>query len=316
MQLGVVLDEVFLVHRPPAGHPESPERVRVLLDLPVLSDPRILRVTPVEAEDRLLLAVHTAEHVELIQETTKRSLTMLDPDTYAGPETWRVARIAAGSAARLLDLMKGDTIAPGFLAARPPGHHAESNRAMGFCFFNQAAVAAQHALDQGLAKRVAIFDFDVHHGNGTQEIFWERDDVLYISVHQYPFYPGTGSAAETGSGPGKGFTLNLPLSAGANDAVYLSLVEERVIPVLRDFSPDLLVVSAGYDAHRSDPLGGMNLSTEAYRRMVFRLQETAGGLCRGRVLYVLEGGYDLQALRDCVQGTLEACLEFLPESHG
>lgn len=316
MRLGVILDEVFLLHRPPAGHPESPERVRVLLDLPVLSDPRILRVAPVEAEDRLLLAVHTAEHVERIRETTKRSLTMLDPDTFAGPETWRVARIAAGSAVRLLDLMGAGGIGPAFLAARPPGHHAESNRAMGFCFFNQAAVAAQHALDQGLAERVAIFDFDVHHGNGTQEIFWERNDVLYISVHQYPFYPGTGSMSETGSGPGKGFTLNLPLSAGANDAVYLSLLEERVIPALEGFRPDLLLVSAGYDAHSRDPLGGMNLSTEAYRRMVLRLQETAGELCRSRVLYVLEGGYDLQALRDCVQGTLEACLEVLPKDQG
>ncbi len=303
------MDEVFLLHRPPAGHPESPERIRILLDLPILADPRILRVSPVEADDSLLLSVHTPEHVERIRGTSSSPLTMIDPDTYAVAETWRVARMAAGSAARLVDLMGEGKIRAGFLAARPPGHHAESNRAMGFCFFNQAAVAAQHARDTGLAQRVAVFDFDVHHGNGTQNIFWERADVLYISVHQFPFYPGTGSANEEGEGAGRGFTLNLPLSAGANDAVYEAALKQKVIPALREFHPDLVVVSAGYDAHHADPLGGMKLSTEFFRRMVERLQQTAWDLCSGRALYVLEGGYDLQALRDCVQASLEALLE-------
>lgn len=308
MRLGLVLDDVFLAHHPPAGHPERSERLEVLLDLPSARHPRTLLVEPGDVSDERLLAVHTPDHLARIRDTAGRERTMLDPDTFASPETWRVARLAAGSAVRLVDLIQAGRVDAGFLAARPPGHHAESSRAMGFCFFNTAAVAAQYARDCGLAERVAVVDFDVHHGNGTQEIFWKRADVLYLSLHQYPFYPGTGSLDEIGEDEGRGYTVNLPIAAGAGDRKYEELFRQRVIPVLREYQPNLLVVSAGYDAHSSDPLGGMELTTAAFRFMVAQLRDLAGDLCAGRSLYVLEGGYDLGALRECVGCTLETLL--------
>lgn len=308
MKLGLVLDEIFMTHPVPAGHPERPDRIRVLLDLQTLNDPRVMRVPPVEAEDAHLLAVHTAEHVARIRETEGRDYTMLDPDTHAGRETSRVARTAAGSAVRLVELIARGEIQIGFLAARPPGHHAETHRAMGFCFFNTVAVAAQYARSSGLAERVAIVDFDVHHGNGTQEIFWRRPDVFFVSLHQYPFYPGTGSAEERGEGPGAGTTLNLPLPAGTGDDTYRRLFEDRVIPALEAFRPELLLISAGFDAHADDPLGGMRLSAAAFREMTRRLLGLAEKTCGGRAVFVLEGGYDLEALRECVETTLSTCL--------
>jgi acetoin utilization deacetylase AcuC-like enzyme len=192
-----------------------------------------------------------------------------------------------------------------FAAVRPPGHHAERATAMGFCFFNNVAVAAEHLRRQHGAGRVAIFDFDVHHGNGTQHIFEERADVFYASTHQYPFYPGTGAAGETGTGAGRGATLNVPLPAGSGDDVYAAAFTEPILPALRGFSPDVLLLSAGFDAWQEDPLGGMRVSEEGFRQWGVRLRELAAEICGGRVLAVLEGGYDLAALPRLVEAHLE-----------
>jgi acetoin utilization deacetylase AcuC-like enzyme len=188
---------------------------------------------------------------------------------------------------------------------RPPGHHAERSRAMGFCLFNNVAVAAAHARTLG-AERVAIVDYDVHHGNGTQHIFEHDPHVLYVSAHQYPYYPGTGAAEETGHGKGAGFTVNLPLEGGATDDDYRVVFDEVVVPVLRQFKPDLLLVSAGFDAHERDPLGGMRLSSETFGAMTAELRQVAAECCGGRIALVTEGGYDLRALDESLDAALQA----------
>jgi acetoin utilization deacetylase AcuC-like enzyme len=192
-----------------------------------------------------------------------------------------------------------------FAAVRPPGHHAERATAMGFCFLNNIAVAAEHLRRRHGAARVAIFDFDVHHGNGTQHLFEERPDVFYASTHQYPFYPGTGAAGETGIGAGEGTTLNVPLQAGADDGVYNAAIESMILPALEQFAPDILLLSAGFDAWRNDPLGGMRVTEEGFRRWGDRLRALAAELCGGRVLAVLEGGYDLAALPHLAEAHVE-----------
>ncbi|MDX1503426.1 MAG: histone deacetylase, partial [Thermoanaerobaculia bacterium] len=193
----------------------------------------------------------------------------------------------------------------GFAAVRPPGHHAESSQAMGFCYLNNVAVAAEHLLAAHGLERVAIVDFDVHHGNGTQQIFYERAEVLFVSLHRYPFYPGTGAASERGRGAGEGATLNLPMSAGEGDAAYRRAFDESVLPALERFHPRLLLVSAGFDAWRDDPLGGMTVSREGYAEWGEMLGAAARRLCDGRAVSVLEGGYDLGALPGLVRGYLD-----------
>lgn len=217
--------------------------------------------------------------------------------------------LAAGSVVRMIELLFAGEIETGFAAIRPPGHHAETARAMGFCLFNNIAVGAEWARRQGLAERVAVVDFDVHHGNGTQEIFYRRPDVLYLSSHQYPFYPGTGSQAELGDGKGLGFTVNFPMSAGSGNHFFCSLFQDLAGPILRDFEPDLILVSAGYDAHRDDPLGGMRLDEAGFGELVRQLNGLAKELCQGRILYVLEGGYNLRALGQSVLSTLRMSLD-------
>jgi acetoin utilization deacetylase AcuC-like enzyme len=192
-----------------------------------------------------------------------------------------------------------------FCAVRPPGHHAESSRAMGFCLFNNVAIGIRYAQEQHGLKRVAIFDWDVHHGNGTQEIFYEDPSVLYVSTHQYPYYPGTGSASERGKGKGEGFTLNLPLSAGTDGKEYVKLFKEKIVPALQEFKPDILLISAGFDAHKDDPLAAIFLDESTYSEVTRMLAEFAEKCCQGRIVSVLEGGYDLQALPRCVEAHLQ-----------
>ena len=264
-------------------------------------------VAPREATREQLTRVHDADYVRRISETTGRA-TALDPDTYTSPDSYEVALIAAGAAVDAVERVLGGSHRAAVALVRPPGHHAERDRAMGFCLFNNVAIAAAHAQAIG-ATRVAIVDYDVHHGNGTQHIFEADRHVLYVSAHQYPYYPGTGGAEEIGRDQGLGFTVNVPMEAGSVDEDYQTVFARVVVPVLKQFEPDLLLVSAGFDAHANDPLGGMRLSSAAFGAMTAELRAVAEECCRGRMVLVTEGGYDLEALGtslDAAIGVLHA----------
>lgn len=297
----------FVDHRTPDGHPERPARAEVMARVAARWDAgggRVAGPEPVTTE--ALARVHDRGYLEDVAATAGRR-ARLDPDTWTSPESEEVARLAAGATIAAVDHAL-DHDAPGLAFVRPPGHHAEQARAMGFCLYNNAAVAAAHALARG-SGRVAVVDYDVHHGNGIQWIFYDDPRVLYVSTHQYPFYPGTGAADDVGRGPGAGATVNVPLAAGAGDADLDLVFREVVLPILGEFGPDLVVLSAGFDAHADDPLGGMRLSTDGYRRLTRRLRALACDRCAGRLAVVTEGGYDLAALEACLDATLGVCAE-------
>lgn len=289
----------FSDHQTPPGHPESPERAEVMNDVAAdwqRSGGEV--VAPREATHEQLIRVHAEDYVRAIAGTKGRALA-LDPDTYTSPDSYEIACLAAGAGIDAVERTMSATNQGVLALVRPPGHHAERQKAMGFCLFNNIAVAAAHARASG-AARVAIVDYDVHHGNGTQHMFDEDPSVLYISMHQYPFYPGTGAADEIGRGPGRGFTVNLPMEVGAVDEDYRLAFAEVVIPVLRQFKPDLILVSAGFDAHERDPLAGMRLSVGAFAAMTGALRDLAATACQGRLAVMTEGGYDLQALQQSI----------------
>ena len=244
-----------------------------------------------------LSRVHAVEYLDTIAAAEGRAV-MLDPDTFTSPESVEIAQLAAGTAVAAVEyaLEHGDAA---FALVRPPGHHAERDRAMGFCLYNNVAVAAAHAVSRGLG-RVAIVDIDVHHGNGTQWMFYDNPRVLYVSTHQFPFYPGTGAADETGTGEGTGFTVNVPLEMGATDADYDMVYRRAVVPVLEQFSPQLVLVSAGFDAHERDPLASMRMTTAGYASVVRQLLSAAG---KTPIAFVTEGGYDLRALAECLDAS-------------
>jgi len=305
MPVILIHSDRFAEHQTPPGHPERPERAEVM---DAVADRWRQRgteiVAPREATVEQLARVHGREYLRQISETTGRS-RQLDPDTYTSPESHEIALLAAGAAIDAVERVMGGSHQAAVALVRPPGHHAERDRAMGFCLYNNVAVAAAHARAQGAAK-VAIVDYDVHHGNGTQHIFEADPHVLYVSTHQFPYYPGTGAAHEVGREAGLGFTVNVPLEVGASDEDYQFVFEKIVVPVLRQFEPDVMLVSAGVDAHERDPLGGMRLSTAAFRAMTLELRAVAEECCRGRILSVTEGGYDLEALAASLDAIIDA----------
>ncbi len=296
--------EVFGDHLTPPGHPERVERAEVM---DVVADAFRSRggtvMAPRAATRDELLRVHTARHLDTIAGTSGRAVA-LDPDTFTSPESHAVALLAAGAALQAVELVVEGSARRALCLVRPPGHHAESARAMGFCLYNNAAAAAAHAIARGFS-RVAIVDYDVHHGNGTQEIFYRDPRVLYVSTHQFPYYPGTGAAGEVGLGSGAGKTVNIPLDAGATDGDYALVFEKVVVPVLDQFKPELVIVSAGFDAHERDPLGGMRMSDAGFRHLNRELCRVADACSGGRLMAVTEGGYDLRALAACLTGTIE-----------
>ncbi|MFL5870731.1 MAG: histone deacetylase family protein [Solirubrobacterales bacterium] len=263
------------------------------------------RVEAPVATREQLLRVHTAAHVDSIEAFTARGGGMIDVDTVASGGSHEAALHAAGGAVRATDALLAGEAEFAFCGLRPPGHHAERDRAMGFCLFNNVAVAAAHAIAAGAAERVLILDWDVHHGNGTEAIFADSAQVLYASIHQWPLYPGTGPADFTGTGLGEGYTLNLPVSPGAGSEEFLAIVQHVIVPVARDFAPDLIAISAGYDAHRDDPLASCLVDTETYGDMAATLRDLARELGVG-VLVCLEGGYAPKALAASVLATIEA----------
>jgi len=307
MPLVLVSSKRFVDHVTPVGHPERPERAETLQAVATAFKERGGEVIePRSATDEDLLRVHTQEHVDAIV-ASRGKATMIDEDTFTSPDSDEIARLAAGAVLtgvdRVLDGPKGSRA---LVLVRPPGHHAEADRAMGFCLYSNIAVGAAYARSRGCA-RVAIVDYDVHHGNGTQWIFYEDPTVLFVSSHQYPFYPGTGAAGEKGRGEGLGFTLNIPLEAGAKDDEIERKYAEQVIPAVRDFTPDLLMISAGFDAHEMDPLGQLRMTTEGFGRLTKTLVSLAEEVCEGRVVLVTEGGYDLTALGDSLNAVIAVC---------
>jgi len=305
MSLILISSDRFAEHQPPPGHPERPERAEVM---DVVAGRFRERggevVAPREATHEQLARVHDAEYLRRIAETAGQALA-LDPDTYTSTDTFDVARLAAGAAVDAVERVMSGSHKTALAMVRPPGHHAERSRAMGFCFYNNVAVAAAHARALG-AQRVAIVDYDVHHGNGTQHMFESNPDVLYVSTHQYPFYPGTGAADEVGVGAGGGFTVNLPMEAGAVDEDYRVVFAEVVLPVLRQFKPGLVIVSAGFDAHERDPLANMRVTTAAFAAMTLELRAVAAECCDERMMLMTEGGYDLRALAASLDGVVTA----------
>jgi acetoin utilization deacetylase AcuC-like enzyme len=303
--LTVISSSRFADHLPPPGHPERPERADAMAT--VVERFRQAGgdvVEPRPAADLDLLRVHTPRHLQAMI-ATRGHAVMLDADTATSPESEAVARLAAGAVLTGVDIaLDGPAGSRALAVVRPPGHHAGPDTAMGFCLYNSIAVGAAYARSRGLS-RVAIVDYDVHHGNGTQATFYEDPSVLFISSHQFPYYPGTGAASETGRGPGLGATMNLPLEVGALDRDVLPRYEREALPRLVAFRPELLMVSAGFDAHERDPLAGCRMSTEGFRALTALLVEAANRLCEGRVVLVTEGGYDLTALAQCLQAVVD-----------
>ncbi len=321
----IVTDPRCLEHQVGAGYPEVPQRLRGILahlraaGLEVVDSPALPAGGQAatagdhepdgEARPDLLAAVtalHAESYVRRFRGAAARGDALLDSaDNPLSPGTWRASWAAVEATLAAADWVAGGGDRVGFAAVRPPGHHAEAATAMGFCFFNNVAIAAEHLRRRHGAARVAIFDFDVHHGNGTQHLFEERADVFYASTHQYPFYPGTGAASEIGIGAGVGATLNVPLPAGTGDEGYASVIEGRVLPELRRFAPEVLLLSAGFDAWQRDPLGGMAVTESGFARWGEWLRRLAADLCGGRILAVLEGGYDLENLPRLVEAHLQ-----------
>jgi acetoin utilization deacetylase AcuC-like enzyme len=296
----------FSDHLTPPGHPERVERSEVMQLVASEFRARGGRVLePRRVTDEEITRIHEPDYLTLIKETAGRAVA-LDADTFTSPRTYEVATLGAGATVGAVDLVLDARPGARALAVvRPPGHHAERNRAMGFCFFNNIAIAAAHARARGLV-RVAIVDYDVHHGNGTQWSFYGDPAVLFISSHQYPYYPGTGAAGDIGTEAGTGFTVNLPMAAGATDADYERVYAKIAFPILRQFRPELVLVSAGFDAHMDDPLGGMRVTAPYFGRLTAALVKVADECCQGRVVAVTEGGYDLTGLAESLRMTIAA----------
>jgi acetoin utilization deacetylase AcuC-like enzyme len=303
--LTVISSPRFADHLTPPGHPERPERAEAMAAVVEgfrQAGGRV--VEPRHATDDDLLRVHTSRHLHAMI-ATRGQAVMLDPDTFTSPDSEDIARLAAGAVLTGVDsVLDGPPGSRAIAEVRPPGHHAEPDTAMGFCLYNSIAVGAAYARSRGLS-RVAIVDYDVHHGNGTQAAFYEDPSVLFISSHQFPYYPGTGAASETGRGAGLGFTLNLPLELGSLDRDVLPRYEHEALPKLKAFGPELLMISAGFDAHERDPLAGCRMSTDGFRTLTRMLVSAADRLCEGRVVLVTEGGYDLTAVRECLQAAID-----------
>jgi acetoin utilization deacetylase AcuC-like enzyme len=307
MRTGIVQDDLFLKHDTGPYHPERKERL-ISIKQGLESFPhstQLVRVKSRAATEPELKLIHTMSHIQRIQRTSGQAYTHLDVDTVASAQSYEVALHAVGGVLVLIDSLYSGQIQNGFAFVRPPGHHAEPGKAMGFCLFNNVAIGAAYALENYRLARVLIIDFDVHHGNGTQKAFYTRQDVLYISTHQFPLYPGTGDFPEVGAGTGKGYTVNLPLPAGTEDHTY-NLVYERIIsPICEAYRPQLILVSAGFDAYTEDPLAGMNVTPEGFAGITRTLHSLADKHCDGKVLFILEGGYHLIGLPLCVLRVLD-----------
>lgn len=301
---GFVYDERFLLHVTGPNHPERPERLQAIVDRLKANHlwDQLLHIPAQPAQVEWVERIHTPEYVQRVRAACENGELFVDvPDSAICPASYEIALLAVGGVLAAADALMAGRIQNAFCLVRPPGHHAEADRAMGFCLFNNIAIAAEYLLDRHGLERVAILDWDVHHGNGTQHIFEDRGDVFYLSLHEHPMhlYPGTGYSWETGEGAGEGTTLNLPLQPGSGDAEYRQLMLTKVAPALESFRPQALLISAGFDAARDDPLGHMEVTPQGYQWMTRHLKGLAERLCGGRLISVLEGGYNLRSLAEC-----------------
>jgi len=303
-KIGILADNIFMEHRTGA-HVESPDRLRVIYDM--LEEERYYesatRIEPRAATDEEIFLNHDEAYLRMLERTGPGHL---DSDTVLSGRSLEVARLAVGGCLNMADGIMSGAIEKGFAFVRPPGHHAEREKGMGFCLFNNIAVAARHLIkDHGLL-RIAIIDWDLHHGNGTERSFYSEKELLYISIHQSPCYPGTGGLMDVGIGEGEGFNVNLPLAAGAGDAEYLKAFDDIFLPIVERYSPEIMLVSAGFDPHRLDPLGGMEVSAAGFGAMGRRLSRLADRLCGGKTGFFLEGGYSLEGLKESARDLLDA----------
>ncbi len=309
--IGIVRDPIFLEHDMGFYHPESPERLRSIYSMLDRREKdwsgRFTYIPVREATREELERIHDPAYIDKIADTAGKSHVYLDPDTSTSPKSYEAALKAAGSFVDLaFKVFKGELDA-GFAFVRPPGHHAERDRAMGFCIFNNVAVAAASLVDGG-AEKVLIVDWDLHHGNGTQHAFYGTNRVLYFSSHQFPYYPGTGSMEEIGVGEGTGYTVNLPLSPGCGDAEYVYLYSSILAPIVEQYRPDIVLVSAGFDPYYKDPLGGMDVTEEGFAALAQIILDAAKKVCGGKVAITLEGGYNVGGLTKSCEKVLEVLL--------
>ena len=305
----IIDDPRYQDHHGPPEHPERPERLLAVGRALEAFEPQLDRLTPRSAEPDEILRVHGADHLARVREAALHGPGRLDADTYVSQESFEVARLAAGGAIDLVRAAARGDADSGIAAVRPPGHHAESDAAMGFCLFNNIAIAARALQEEDGVGKILILDWDVHHGNGTQHFFSDNDSVLYVSTHQFPFYPGTGAAQEAGFGRAEGATVNIPMPAGCGDAEYLGVFLRVLEPVARHFAPEMILVSCGFDAHADDPLASMNVSASGFLVMTRIVRALAHELCNGRIAFILEGGYSPLGLHEGMSALLTGMTE-------
>ena len=308
MKTGLITSDTYKNHNTGNGHPEKIDRVTAIIDnFKKVDNKNLIWKKPNKFDEFFLNKTHSIEYIKHVKQSfPKKGLVFLDGDTIVSPGSKDATKDAVGSIITAIDGVQNKEFKNAFCAVRPPGHHAEKDKAMGFCIYNNVAVGANYLIEKYKYKKIAIIDFDVHHGNGTQDIFYDNEKVLYVSTHQYPYYPGSGSHKENGKFNN---VLNIPLEAGTTSEVYLNAYE-NVLTKIKQFKPEFLLFSAGFDAHIDDPLAQMRLSTEDFYKITKRTLEYSKSFCNGRVVSILEGGYDLKALQNSTQRHVDALIEF------
>jgi acetoin utilization deacetylase AcuC-like enzyme len=310
-KVGIVLDKLYVDHDNGQGHPETFERILAIVDMlnyTKMTD-EVVRIVPRDATKEEITLVHTPEHYDKIAATKGKHRVFLDADTTTCAVSFDAALRAAGGTIAAIDSVLSGEVDRAFPIVRPPGHHAEADKPMGFCLFNNVAVGAAYLTEVKGLERVLVIDWDVHHGNGTQHIFEDSSKVLYFSSHQFPFYPGTGAAEELGTGEGKGYTVNVPLEPGMGDNEFIKIFDEILKPVIEQYNPEFILVSAGFDIFFDDPLGGMKVAPEGFAKLTRQLTDQADKVCNGNIIFLLEGGYNLDGLWISTKEMLEELLD-------